>query len=61
MPREWLGPGDEAELEAVLEQLFRARLHIRHRVEDLLCSEAALFLRGPGESFGHTTSGLGRQ
>jgi hypothetical protein len=47
MPREWLGPGDEGELEAVLEQLFRARLRIRHRLEDLLCSEAALFPTWP--------------
>jgi hypothetical protein len=47
MPREWLGPGDEAELEALLEQLFRARRRIRHDVEDLLRAEAGLFPNWP--------------
>ncbi len=47
MPREWLGDSDETELESLLEQLFRSRRKIRHRVEDLLCSEAALFPKWP--------------
>ena len=35
------------ELESMLEQLFRARSRIRHRVEDMLRSEAALFPNWP--------------
>ena len=47
MPREWLGPGDDSELEAVLEQLYRARKRIRHSVEDMLQGEAKLFPNWP--------------
>lgn len=47
MPREWLNPGEETELETMLEQLFRARSRIRHSVEDLLRTESALFPNWP--------------
>jgi hypothetical protein len=47
LPREWLSGEDEAALEAMLEQLFRARSRIRHAVEDLLKAEAALFPNWP--------------
>lgn len=43
LPREWLGPGEDSELEALLEQLFRLRSRIRADVTDLLGSQPALF------------------
>ena len=47
MPREWLGEGDENELEPLLERLFRTRARIRHEIEDLLRAEASLFPNWP--------------
>lgn len=47
MPREWLGPEDDDELEKLLEQLFRGRARIRHAVEDLLRAEKSLFPNWP--------------
>ncbi len=47
LPREWLGGGDEAELEALLAQLFRARARIRHTIGDMLRAEASLFPNWP--------------
>ncbi len=47
MPREWLGPGDAEELTTLLDQLFGSRQRIRHRLEDTLRAEAALFPRWP--------------
>jgi hypothetical protein len=47
LPREWVSGADEAELEAMLEQLFRGRARIRHAVEDLLTAESALFPNWP--------------
>ena len=47
MPHEWLGPGDEEELNTLLERLFHERQRIRHRLEDTLRAEAALFPKWP--------------